>query len=399
MGQFWYTTTSAPAVRERIEASDLPAALLQLRAAGEAVADCGPEQSVREFKNPLKLQGVLPSVYEQLAHLLDEGVPLPEALLLLSRDMSGPVRRPLLALAHDVAQGLSLSEAMARQPRLFRPMIVAAVHAGEAGGDPASALRALGAQQHDLGNLVSKVALPLAYPLTVLTWFSFIILFLVTFITPKFLQLYKELGMTDDKFPFPTLLLMMFTRVAPWIFCLFVVPLLALLVVYAARRGALRGNFDVQLFRMRLPVFGNLDLLTGIARLSSSLALLLKQGVPTPQALLLAAEAADNEVMALAVKQAAHRVSQGAPLGEALRGWPRWPEAWLFQVAAAEAGGDLPAMLDRLARHYIDYAGGSARMWLLVAGPTIVVGLGVIVGWIGFALYAPLIAIIGQFSS
>lgn len=140
-------------------------------------------------------------------------------------------------------------------------------------------------------------------------------------------------------------------------------------------------------------------MLTGIARLSSSLALLLRQGVPTPQALLLAAEASDNNVMSLAAKQAAHRVSLGAPLGEALRVWQRWPESWLFQVASAEAGGDLPMMLDRLARHYIDYAAGSARLWLLVAGPTIIVGLGVIVGWIGTSLYLPLVAIVGELSS
>lgn len=399
MGQFWYTTTQAPAVRQTIEASDLPAALVQLRSTGVEVADCGPLQPVRDLKSPVRLRAVLPSLYEQLANLLDEGVPLTQALLLLSRDMSGPVRRPLLALIHDVEQGASLSEAMTRQPRVFTAMVAAAVRAGEEAGDPGSALRALAAQQHDLNNLVSKVALPLAYPLTILTWFSFIILFLVTFIVPKFLSLYKDLGMKDDQFPVPTQMLMLLTRVAPWIFCLFVVPFLALLIVYSARRSALRGNFDMQLFRMRLPIFGNLDILTGIARLSSSLALLLRQGVPAPQALLLAAEATDNDVMTLAVKQAAHRVTQGAPLGEALSGWNMWPETWLFQVSSAEAGGDLPSMLERLARNYIDYAAGSARMWLLVAGPTIVVGLGVIVGWIGFSLYAPLIAIIGCLSS
>lgn len=399
MGQFWYTTAQAPAVRETVEASNLPAALLHLKATDVAVADCGVEQPVRDLKSPVRLRGVLPSVYEQLANLLDEGVPLPSALLLLSRDMSGPVSRPLLALVHDIEQGRSLSEAMERQPRVFRPMVAATVRAGEQGGDPVSALRALAAQQHDLESLVSKVALPLAYPLTVLTWFSVIVLFLVTFITPKFLQLYRDIGMKQEQFPTTTLLLIGFSRLAPWIFCLVVVPLAALLLVYCARRSALRGNFDVQLFRMRLPVFGDLDILTGIARLSSSLALLLKQGVPTPQALLLAAEATDNDVMTLAVKQAAHRVAQGAPLGEALRGWSLWPETWLFQVASAEAGGNLPSMLDRLARNYIEYAAGSARMWLLVAGPTIIVGLGMVVAWIGMALYAPLIAIVGALSN
>jgi len=399
MGQYWYTTAASPAAPGKIEARSLPGALLQLQDAGETVADCGAEEPVREVGPTTRLRGVLPSVYEQLANLLEEGVPLPQALLLLSRDMTGAVRRPLVALAHDVEQGQSLSEAMARQPGVFRAMVAAAVRAGEEGGDLVGALRALGGQQHDVENLVTKVALPLAYPLTILTWFSFIVLFLVTFITPKFLQLYMELGMTRDKFPLATQVLMAFAHVAPYVFWLVSVPLLALVIVYCARRSALRGNFDAQLFRMRLPVFGNLDVLTAVARLSSSLSLLLKQGVPTPQALLLAADAADNEVMAVAVKQAAHRVAQGAPLGEALRGWKRWPEAWLFQVTAAEAGGDLPASLDRLARHYIDYAASSARMWLLVAGPTIVVGLGVIVAWIGFALYAPLISIIGALSS
>ncbi|MCE5240929.1 type II secretion system F family protein [bacterium] len=399
MGRFWYTTFQAPRVREIAEASDLPALLLELRAERVTVVDCGSAEPTRELKPTVRLRALLPSLYEQLANLLEEGVPLPRALLLLAGDMSAAARRPLLALAHDVEQGLSLHEAMARQPRLFRPMIVAAVRAGEEGGDPAAALRALGAQQHDLEHLVAKVALPLAYPLTILTWFSLIVLFLVAFIVPKYLQLYRELGMTDDKFPLPTLLLLKLTHVAPWIFCLVVVPLLALAIVYCARRSALRGNFDVQLFRMRLPIFGNLDVLTGIARLSSSLALLLRQGVPTPQALLLAAEASDNNVMSLAAKQAAHRVSLGAPLGEALRVWQRWPESWLFQVASAEAGGDLPMMLDRLARHYIDYAAGSARLWLLVAGPTIIVGLGVIVGWIGTSLYLPLVAIVGELSS
>ncbi|MGE5531299.1 MAG: type II secretion system F family protein, partial [Bacteroidota bacterium] len=291
MGRFWYTTAVAPELRKTIEAGDLPAALLRLQAAGETVLASGSDEPVRELRPPVRLRTMLPSLFEQLANLLDDGVPLPNALLLLSRDMPGPVSRPLIALLHDVEQGESLSEAMARQPHVFRPMLAAAVRAGEEAGDPASALRALSAQQHELENLVSKVALPLAYPLTILTWFATIILFIVTFITPKFLELYRDLGMTNDKFPLPTVLLMAATRLAPWAFFLFIVPLLALAAVYTARRSALRGNFDIQLFRMRVPVFGNLDILTGIARLSSSLALLLRQGVPTPQALLLAAEA------------------------------------------------------------------------------------------------------------
>lgn len=399
MGQYWYRTAQATDVEATIEAPSLPAALLKLQALALTVTACGPVAPRRAFRSTLRLRTLLPSLYEQLANLLAEGVPLTEALRLLARDLSGDLRRPLLALIHEVEQGQSLSEAMAHQPAIFRPMIVAAVRAGEQAGDPASALRALGSQQQDLEDLVSKVALPLAYPLTVLTWFSLIVLFLTTFIAPKYLQLYSDLGMRDDSFPIPTRTLIFFSHVAPWAVALILVPLLCTALVYCVRRSVLRGNFDVQLLRLRLPLFGNLDILTGLARLSSSLALLLRQGVPTPQALLLAAETCDNPVMTLHVKRAAYKVSQGAPLGEALRGWSLWPESWLFRVASAEAEGYLPENLERLAHNYIEYAGSAARMWLLVAGPTIIVGLGLVVAWIGLALYAPLIAITSQLSS
>ena len=397
MPRFWYVTEAEDARRQFVQGDNICDALLRLRQRGITVAAAGPEQATEPTLTRGVPERLLPSVYEHLAAMLEDGVSLPLALRTLAAEARGDrLRRSLSALASRVEDGALLSEAMAEQPKAYPPLALSVVAAAEEAGNLPEGLRSLTEHQRELAHLATQAAFPMVYPLVVITIVFSLLLFVVTFITPKYIKLFTDLGI--KRFPPATELLIAFVRISPWLLVVLGIPALLLILFYLSYRRTSRGRFDLQLLHLRLPLFGKLSLFTATARMSAALSLLLRGGVQADRALCLAGQASGNDVVALSMRRAAAASRQGDRLSEGLRQTTILPDTFTFALGAAEASGELTETLDHLAVEYMRRGHDLARLWATISGPIIVLMLGVMVGLIGFGLFSPLLSVISSLS-
>lgn len=398
MPSFIYSVAGESAKRH-LAADSLPQALLRLQAEGVTV------QSIRAESEELALQlsgperRMLPSIYEQLAGMVDEGLPLGECLRRIAFELrTRRLRLSLMALADAVENGLALSGGMARQPDCYPATVRAALRAGEASGDLSGALRSVAEHQRELLQMTRGVSVPLVYPIIILIVAAGYALFVSTFIFPKFMQLYLDLGMESSDFPGPTRMVIAVTRVLPMVLVGLFVACGLLYLAWRTYERTARGMYGFGLWRMRMPIVGRVVLYTALARATSTLAMLLRGGVDTLTALGLAREAAGDRVVALALRRAEAVFADGGDLVEGLRETGTLPEEFIFRISAATGSGAVDDALDHIASDYMDAADRLVRRWVVIAGPVIVIILGLGIGFVGFASFLPLIGVVQNLS-
>lgn len=398
MPRIWYQEAGATG-RRSVAATSLTQALLDLRDKQAKVAAAGEEGAPGPLGEGTRPWNSLTPIYEQLAALLQRGTPLTEALTLLAgRCRELPLRYSLGRLAREVREGRPLHEAMALQPRVYSSLVVGAVAAGEAADDLGATFADLARQQQKLSQATLRLLPLVIYPLLIAALISVDLLFLGTFIMPKFLQLYRELGVTNDHMPILTRLMVPMVRVLPPFFAVLVGLLATVFALSRVRATLLLGRFDVRLLCLRLPLLGQLAQEVALARAASALGLLLARRVPLSRALRLAGRASDDPFVDLGLRQAAVPVAEGASLGEALRVSPGLPQGFVQELAAADAADNLPAAMQRVSDSYWQHVLYQARTQPYIIAPLVIVFLGILVALVAFGLFSPLVAIIGELS-
>ena len=398
MAGFWYTIdgSSAP---QRVEAENLPQALLQLQEAGVEVDATGPiSGGVREMQS-IGWRSLI-GVYEQLAAMVDQGAPLHEGLRSIAAESTNRnLQSALRALALEVEQGRSLAEAMSLQPNVWPPVVVSSLRAGEEAGDLPSALKALADQQRRMAKIASGMAFPLVYPVLIAFIALGIFGFVATFIFPKFMQLFYELGMEKSDFPAPTRFMSYALGQVPLVVIMLGVLVAFFIGMWLWMRRTEQGRFNLGLTRLRIPIFGEVSIYTDLARVSRTLSLLVRGGVDTVRALRLSRDAAEEPVLALALRRAGLVVEEGGTITEGLRETELLPDEFIFRMGVAEKSGALADVLERISEEYVEHADRLARKWVIVSGPVIVVILAVVLGFIGISMFLPLVGVVQNLSS
>ncbi len=398
MPRFWFTTDRSEGRREVVAADSLPQALLDFKHEGVAIQSGGPAPPALA-EAPGIDQQLLISVYEQIAALLEQGLELTTALRTMAGEVSNRrLARSLTALADHVTAGYLLSEAMAEQPSTFAPLVINTVAAGEASGQLAESIRSLSEHQRELQQLGHGLALPLVYPVFLIILVTSITMLVSTYIWPQFRTLYKDLGLREEAFPWitgATSHLLAFGRIV-------IIPVLVVLAVlvifYSVKSIARSSRLEIRPFGLPVPLFGRLAMYGALARCAASLRLLLANGVPAGRSLRLAGEASGNRHISLAMRRAEAAVNEGGRLAQGLRETGLLPEAFVTTLAGAEASGDFTAILEHIQEDYTRRVNYLGRKWVIIAGPVVVVILGLIVGVLAVSMFAPLISIIDQLS-
>jgi type IV pilus assembly protein PilC len=398
MPSFVYST-HGDGTKRRIAADNLPQALLRLKDDGVSVQSIDPDEQELDLRLPLSTRRLLPSVYTQLAGMLDEGLGIGESLRRIAAELRAPkLRLSLMALGDAADDGLSLSEAMARQPAIYAATVRAAVRSGETTGDLPGALRGLSEHQRALMLMSRGLSLPLIYPVFILAVAGAYMVFIATFIFPKFMQLFMDLGMEGSDFPAPTRMAIVLSRVTPMIVLGLVIAFGALWLAWRAYDRSRRGMYTFGLWRLRLPVVGRVALYTALARATSTLAMLLRGGVDTVTALRLASDAAGDLVVSTALRRAEAVYQDGGSIVEGLRETHALPDEFVFRMGVAQSEGYLADVLDNIASDYMEATEQLVRRWVIIAGPVTVILLGIVVGFVATASFLPLIGIISNLS-
>jgi type IV pilus assembly protein PilC len=330
----------------------------------------------------------------QLATLIDSGLPLLRSLNVLAKQERDKVlKNTINKVADSVQSGNTFSDALALHPRIFNDLYVNMVKAGEVGGVLELVLNRLSEFQEKAAKIKNKVVAAMVYPGIVMTMAVGIMGFLLVFIVPKFEMIFHDL--LGDK-PLPPVTRFVigasdFLKNHGLIVLGIVVAVVTLYKFIGRTRG---GRFVIDSFKLRMPLFGNLNRKTAISRFARTLGTLVTSGVPILQALNITRETAGNSSIARAISHVHDSVKEGESIVQPLEASRVFPPMVVSMVDVGEETGKLPEMLLKIADVYDDEVDNAVAAITSMLEPIMIVFLAVIVGTIVLALFTPLISII-----
>ncbi len=330
----------------------------------------------------------------QLATLIDSGLPLLRSLNVLAKQERDKVMRNTInKVADSVQSGSTFSDSLALHPRIFNDLYVSMVKAGEVGGVLELVLTRLSEFQEKAARIKNKILAAMVYPIIVMTMAVGIMGFLLVFIVPRFELIFQDL--LGDK-PLPPVTrfvigLSGFMQNHGLIILGLVVVTVALYKMIGRTR---QGRLVIDNFKLRMPLFGNLNRKTAISRFSRTLGTLVTSGVPILQALNITRETAGNAAIAAAIARVHDSVKEGESIVQPMEASRAFPPMVVSMVDVGEETGKLPEMLLKIADVYDDEVDNAVVALTSMLEPIMIVFLAVIVGTIVLALFTPLISII-----
>ena len=327
----------------------------------------------------------------QLSTLCDAGLPLVRSLKILEGQMKpGSLKNSLIDVTEDVQAGTSLSEAFSKHPKIFDKLYVNLVRAGEAGGVLDVILQRLADFKEKAEKLKARVKGALVYPVAVMCVAGGILLFIMYWIIPKFVDMFKEMGMKNG-LPLPTLLLQELSNFVVHFWFLIPVFIGGLIFAFKMISRSEAGRLTLDRLQIRLPLFGTIARKAIISRFSRTLGTLIASGVPILEALSIVKEATGNAVIGAAVADVHDSIREGDTIAEPLRQSGVFDEVVIHMIEVGEETGELDKMLMKVADNYDNEVDAAVSGLMSLFEPLLIIGLGLTVGFIVVALFLPLI--------
>ena len=327
---------------------------------------------------------------QQFLTLIKAGLPILGSLELLARRQKIPsFRAQLEDVGARVKTGQSISEAFDAQGG-FSLVYTTTLLAGERSGNLEEVLqRYLDFQRVSL-TFRKKLKASLIYPALLVCMVIALFIFLITFVVPRFAQLYDQLG---TKLPTLTVLLLNLGRYAQsyGVYAAIVVVIVGFLGYRWIQTEA--GATTVDKIRIRLPIIGNVWLKYQVGLFSRTLSTLLTGGLPLVPSLETAAKSIDSKQIAIAVTRSVATVQEGKGLSESLLATKVFPELAIEMIEVGESTGALPQMLNSVAEFFEEDVQTNLTAAMSLIEPLILIFMGLVVVTILIALYLPIFSL------
>lgn len=340
----------------------------------------------RRYRKVKTLEMVFFSI--QLANMLEAGVPILTSLKTLNRQIKN---QSFQKVVHDIIElissGTSLSEAMAKFPRVFPALFINMVKSGEVSGTLSPTLNRYAVYIEHEEDIRQKIKNAIFYPSILLFVSIAVIIIIISFVIPKFMEIFTKANVA---LPLPTLILHYVGVGIRKYWFLFVLSIAFIVGAVKTYSQTKRGKAQVDAFKLKVPVVGNLIYKTVIARFCRTLATLLKSGVSMLYALSITRDTIGNMVMAQVVNDARKSVEQGSSVTEPLVKSGKFPPDVTQMIAVGEQTGRLNDMLDKIADFYDKSIDHSIKRLLTLVEPVLIVIMGGLAGFIMASMLLPL---------
>lgn len=381
-----------------IEAESKQAVLSQLKARGLIVLEVADKHSSREielsFLKAVKA-GELAVFSRQLSTMINSGLSVLRALYVLEEQTESKfLKETVSAVRKDVESGASMSDAMQRHPKVFNPLFVAMVRAGEAGGMLEEALMRVADQLEKDASLRKQIRSAMIYPTLVITFAVVVMLALVAFLVPVFEGVFKQFG---GELPAITKVSVLMSKiVTQYFYAMFAVTAIAV-VAFLKWKKSSWGRPQWDRFRLRVPMkIGAIVQQVAVARWSRTLASLTSAGVPLLLALDITGKTGGNIVVEEAMEGVIASVKRGGNISEPLSKTTIFPTMVTHMVGVGEETGALDQMLSKIADFYEDQVEASVKALTSIMEPIMIIVIGSIVGFIVISMYMPMFTMYNQ---
>ena len=356
----------------------------------------GVEKAPAKKKSGLFARGVsstdIVTFTTQLSTLQDAGLPIVRSLKILEEQQKpGRFKDQLEEVSSEVEQGSTLSEAMAKYPKSFDKLYISMVKAGEAGGVLDVILRRLAGFMEKSQKLRKQVKGALIYPAAVITVAILILVVIMLFVVPAFEKMFADIG---QALPAPTQLLLNTSQAIQTYW--YLIPLIPIFLMFIMKMIARTeaGERWIDTFKLRMPVFGNIIKKSSVARFCRTLGTLIASGVPILEALRIVKDAVGNVIISNAIEDVHGSIREGDTIADPLRASGIFDELLVNMIDVGEETGELDKMLMKIADNYEADVDVAVEGMSSLLEPLLIVGMGLVVGFIVISLFLPLVSII-----
>ena len=420
MPQFSYKARkrSGELIEGQIEVADRPAALAQIQRLGlfpiaVDTAKSGAVTAVRPGAKNFSLAAFLPpsmraqlsqkrkpklqelaTFTTQMANLLKSGMPLTVALTSMTHlQTKGIPSEVTRELKQEVTEGRGLSDAMARQPRIFSDLYVNMVRAGEQSGSLVEVLRRMAKHFQQFAEIQAKFKSAMIYPLMVICVGLLLVVFFMTVMMPKFIDIFNGFNV---ELPLPTKLLIGMSKLFTDYWFVLGLVVVAVIVVVKRFTSSVAGGRKMDEWQMKLPVFGSVVKVNLFGQFCRTLGTLLQNGVPVLSALKITEQVMPNILIKEAIAKTREQVTDGKTLAQPLAQSKLFPQLMVDLVRIGEETGDVPGALNNLADTYETELELALRVMSDLIGPVLIIVMAIVVGFLLLSIFLPLFKLIAS---
>lgn len=323
-----------------------------------------------------------------LSLLLRSGVPLVEALDVLTRKRSGALTTVLKHVRDRVTGGQALADALAEHRQWFDTVFVSAARVGERSGCLEEALSDLAQHLESSEKLRGQVTGALTYPLILVVLAIAVVIFLMSRVIPHLLTVLQASG---KPLPASTRFLKTFSDALTQHGVLLVLVALALAAVCTLVYRSPRGRFFIHTWQLRLPVVGALIGKMVVARFAQQMCLLLKTGIPFVDAVRTVRYMTSHLVLQKELEALERSVESGSAIAASVENSAVFPPVVVHLLAVGQDTGELPAMLGQLKESYESEVKLALQKFTAALEPLLIIILASVVGFIVFACLMPIL--------
>lgn len=383
-----------------VEAIDEHAVIITLQKQGLVPIDVKKKQGGKaSFKGIIPGMGGVSSTEivdftRQLSTMVSAGLPLTDALIILEKQAKQNFARIVSEIVADVEGGSSLSQSLARHPKIFDVIYIKLVEAGETGGVLDKVLNKLADTLEKDREFKSKTKGAFIYPIIVIAVMIIVVTIMMIFVIPKLTSLYTEIGAS---LPLPTKIMIAASNfmVSFW----WLVFLSFGILIYGFRLFAKteKGAEFVSKVVLAMPIWGKIKKSLILAQFTRTLGLLIGTGIPIITALKVVAGILASPTYKEGIDFAIERVEHGSPFYQPLAANPAFPPIIGQMVMVGEETGKMDEVLNRLSVYFEAESEHSIRNLTTALEPVILVILGLGVGVLVLSVILPIYNLTAQF--
>jgi len=347
------------------------------------------DREIKLKKNRAIALGDISLFCKQFYTMINSGVTIIGSLDLLRKQTENAhLAKILTRMYEDVQKGVSLSDSMKQDKDAFPAIVISMIEIGEISGSLDTVLDRLSVYIEKENRVKQKIKTAMVYPKVLSVIAIVVIAFMMTFIVPNFVAMFKNIG---GQLPLPTRILLWISNLFknPWFLASLAIIIPASVYSFRKFKKSDKGRYFISWISLKLPVIGKNTRKLIASRFSRSLGLLLRTGVSLIQSLEVVENVLGNVIVSKALEKVKEDIKRGSGLAEPLEGIGIFPLMVNDMISIGEEAGSLDSIVEKVADFYDDELDASISKMVTMLEPLMIVVIALMVGGIVIAMILP----------
>ena len=322
----------------------------------------------------------------QFSIILQSGIPIGRTVRLIGDKMTDKKLKGILKkVVEDVEAGRSVATSFQeRGGKLLPAVFIETIRAGEESGNLSKAFETMYQHYDKQVKMRAKVRNALIYPVFVLALAVVVVIVLMVKVVPTFMDIFASY---DAELPLITQSLILISNFFRKYIFLIIVVFAAIALIFKLYANTEKGRMNVAKLALKIPVLGNVSLLSAASEFAANLTTLIGAGLQLTRAVSITARVINNYYISQCVGKMTSRLEEGHTLGECMREADCLPDILVDMTAVGEETGELESTLHTVSGYYESELDMAVQDVLKKLEPTLLIGMAVIAGYIVLAVY------------